>query len=103
MPAKVTVKKTGNPKNDKKKPIALQEVKVTTKRLPTYNSQDSLSFGSGKEKMKVAVKDIKNAVKKKTLLGIDTTSNKAISQSGGKYNRMIPELKVGLAIAKKKK
>lgn len=90
---------------DKGKPKSnmLPEVKITTKKLPTYNSQDSLSFGYGTNKTKYAVKDIKSAVKAKTLSGVDTTSNKTISQSGGKYNRNSEELKLGVALAKKKK
>lgn len=100
--AKKVIKKE-EPKT--KKPILLKEVKITATKIkvkPTYNTQDSISFGTAGNKRMYAVKDIKGASKAGTLSGIDTTSNKTISQSGGKYNRMSDELNLGIQLFKNK-
>lgn len=88
-----------------KKPILLKEVRITATKIkakPTYNNQDSIGFGTAGNKRMYAVKDLKGASKAGTLSGIDTTSNKTISQSGGKYNRMSDELKMGIDLLKNK-
>ena len=89
------------------KPINLKEVNVfgkkdAAKMKPNYNNQDSVGFGTAGNKRMYAVKDLKGASKAGTLSGIDTTSNKTISQSGGKYNRMSDELKLGIDLFKNK-
>jgi hypothetical protein len=88
-----------------KKPILLKEVRITATKIkakPTYNNQDSIGFGTAGNKRMYAVKDLKGASKAGTLSGIDTTSNKSISQSGGNYNRMAEELKMGIQLFKNK-
>ena len=102
MAKKVIIKKE-EPKA--KKPILLKEVRITATKIkakPTYNNQDSIGFGTAGNKRMYAVKDLKGASKAGTLSGIDTTSNKSISQSGGKYNRMSEELKIGIQLFKNK-
>ena len=79
------------------KPINLKEVNVFGKK-----NQDSIGFGTAGNKRMYALKDLKGASKAGTLSGIDTTSNKSISQSGGKYNRMSDELNLGIDLFKNK-
>ena len=83
--------------------IKKKEVVITApKAKPIVAKQDSISFGTAGNKRMYAVKDLKGASKAGTLSGIDTTSNKTISQSGGKYNRMSDELKLGIDLFKNK-
>lgn len=92
-------------KPDKKPALVIKkkEVVITApKAKPIVAKQDSISFGTAGNKRMYAVKDLKGASKAGTLSGIDTTSNKTISQSGGKYNRMAEELKMGIQLFKNK-
>ena len=83
--------------------IKKKEVVITApKAKPIIAKQDSISFGTAGNKRMYAVKDLKGASKAGTLSGIDTTSNKTISQSGGKYNRMSDELNLGIDLFKNK-
>lgn len=74
----------------------LSEVKV--KGSPESN----LEFGVGTDRKMFPREDIIGAAKAGFLSGIDVTSNNTIRQSAGKYNRMIPELELGIQLYKNK-
>lgn len=79
-----------------KKPMGRELDAVTVKGSPEAN----LEFGLGTDKQMFPREDIIGASKAGFLSGIDVTSNNTIKQSGGKYNRMIPELKLGIQLYK---
>lgn len=62
-----------------KKPIQLQEVKVTASRMKPKT--DSVSVGYAGKYTKMATKDLKSMVKKNNLKSIDTTSNQSMNRT----------------------
>ena len=110
--SKVTVKPTEKPaaKTIGKIASVIKQVAPSSKKMSGElgevtvkgSPESNLEFGVGTNKKMYPREDIIGASKAGFLSGIDVTSNNSIRQSAGKYNRMIPELELGIQLYKNK-